>query len=128
MSNDITDQLQTNLASENYFSICLDENADVTSQARLAVFIRFSSVNIMREKLIQLMTISTETTGRDIMNVVLEKFANLKININNIISITTDCAPNMVGKHNGFVQLFSKEISHPLISFHCLIHPEALCT
>lgn len=33
----------------------------------------------------------------------------------------------MVGKHNGFVQLFSKEISHPFISFHCLINQEALC-
>jgi len=33
MSNDITDQLQTYLASENYFSICLDESTDVTSQA-----------------------------------------------------------------------------------------------
>lgn len=127
MSNDITDQLQTDLASENYFSICLDESTDVTSQARLAVFVRFSSVNIMREELIKLMTISTKTTGQDIMNVVLKEFANLKININNIVSITTDGAPNMVGKHNRFVQLFSKEISHPLISFHCLIHQEALC-
>jgi len=127
MSNDITDQLQTDLASENYFSICLDESTDVTSQARLTVFVRFSSVNIMREELIKLMTISTKTTGQDIMNVVLKEFANLKININNIVSITTDGAPNMVGKHNGFVQLFSKEISHPLISFHCLIHQEALC-
>ncbi|KAL4153158.1 hypothetical protein QTP88_000991 [Uroleucon formosanum] len=127
MSNDITDQLQTDLASENYFSICLDESTDVTSQAQLAVFVRFSSVNIMREELIKLMTISTKTTGQDIMNVVLKEFANLKINMNNIVSITTDGAPNMVGKHNGFVQLFSKEISHPLISFHCLIHQEALC-
>ncbi|XP_060865082.1 general transcription factor II-I repeat domain-containing protein 2A-like [Metopolophium dirhodum] len=127
MSKDITDQLQTDLASENYFSICLDESTDVTSQARLAVFVRFSSVNIMREELVKLMTISTKTTGQEIMNVVLKEFANLKININNIVSITTDGAPNMVGKHNGFVQLFSKEISHPLIRFHCLIHQEALC-
>ncbi|CAI6370858.1 unnamed protein product [Macrosiphum euphorbiae] len=122
MSNDITD-----LALENYFSICLDESTDVTSQARLAVFVRFSSVNIMREELVKLMTISTKTTGQDIMNVVLKEFANLKININNIVSITTDGAPNMVGKHNGFVQLFSKEISHSLIRFNCLIHQEALC-
>jgi len=68
------------------------------------------------------MTISTKTTGQDIMNVVLKEFTNLKITINNIVSITTDGAPNMVGKHIGFVQLFSKEIFHPLISFHCLIH------
>jgi len=33
----------------------------------------------------------------------------------------------MVGKHNGLVQLFLKEISHLLIRFHCLIRKEALC-
>jgi len=68
MSNDIANQLQTDLASENYFSICLGESSDVTLHARLAVFVRFSSVNVMREELIKLMTISTKTTGQDIMN------------------------------------------------------------
>lgn len=33
----------------------------------------------------------------------------------------------MIGKDRGFVNLFSKKIGHPLISFHCIIHQEALC-
>ncbi|XP_050547178.1 general transcription factor II-I repeat domain-containing protein 2B-like [Daktulosphaira vitifoliae] len=33
----------------------------------------------------------------------------------------------MVGKNNGFIKLFSNEISHPLINFHCIIHQEAFC-
>jgi len=41
---------------------------DVTSQARLEVFVRFISVNIIKEELIKLITISTKTTGRDIMD------------------------------------------------------------
>lgn len=61
------------------------------------------------------------------MNEVHKEFINLKINIQNIVSITTDGAPNMVGKHNGFIKLFSNEISHPIINFHCIIHQEALC-
>jgi len=91
---------------------------DVTSQARLAVFVRFISVNIIKEELIKLITISTKTTGRDIMDEGHKEFRYLKINILNIVSITTDRAPNMVGKHNGFVKLFSNEISHPIINFH----------
>jgi len=47
MSGDISIQLQTYLASTEFFSICLDESTDVTSQARLAVFVRFISVNII---------------------------------------------------------------------------------
>jgi len=58
---------------------------DVTSQA---VFVRFSNVNIMRKEFIKLMTISTKTTSQEWMNVV--EFANPKININNIVSITMD--------------------------------------
>lgn len=81
----------------------------------------------MKEDLIKLITISTKTTGRDIIKEVHNELINLKINIQNIVSITTDGAPNMVGKHNGFIQLFFNEISHPIINFHCIIHQEALC-
>lgn len=81
----------------------------------------------MKEELIKLITISTKTTGRDIMDGVHKQFINLKINIQNTVSITTDGAPNMVGKHNGFIKLLSNEISHPIINFHCIIHHEALC-
>ncbi|KAL4126005.1 hypothetical protein QTP88_010237 [Uroleucon formosanum] len=68
MSGDILNQLQTDLASADFFSFCLNESTDITSQARLAVFVRFISVNIMKEELIKLITISTKTTGRDIMD------------------------------------------------------------
>ena len=78
MSGDISNQLQTDLALADFFSICLDESTDVTSQARLAVFVRFVRVNIMKEELRKLITISTKTTGRDIINEVHKEFINLK--------------------------------------------------
>jgi hypothetical protein len=128
MSGDISNQLQTDLALADFFSISFDESTDVTSQGRLADFVRFIRVNNMKEELIiKLITISTKATGRDIKNEIHKEFINLKINIQNIVSITTDGAPNMVGKHNGFIKLFSNEISHPIINFHCIIHQEALC-
>ena len=33
----------------------------------------------------------------------------------------------MIGEKAGFVNLFAKDVGHPLIGFHCIIHEEALC-
>ena len=33
----------------------------------------------------------------------------------------------MTGGKAGFVSLFTKEVGHPVIGFHCIIHEEALC-
>jgi len=47
--NDVTNQIQIDyMTSAYYFSICLDINTDVALQARLAVFVRFSIVNVMK--------------------------------------------------------------------------------
>ena len=43
------------------------------------------------------------------------------------MSATTDGAPSMIGERAGFVSLSTKEVSHPFIDFHCIIHEEALC-
>jgi len=34
----------------------------------------------------------------------------------------------MIGKYKGFVTLFSQNVKHELLSFHCIVHQEALCT
>ena len=33
----------------------------------------------------------------------------------------------MTGEKAGFVSLFTKEVGHPVIGFHCIIHEETLC-
>jgi len=43
------------------------------------------------------------------------------------VSITTDGSPSMTGEKAGFVSLFTKEVGHLVIGFHCIIHEEALC-
>jgi len=43
-------------------------------------------------------------------------------------AITTDEAPAMVGKNKGFIALCKKDESFSnFISYHCIIHQEALC-
>ena len=44
------------------------------------------------------------------------------------MSVATDGAPSMTGEHRGFVTLLQKSLNRKLLSFHCILHQEALCT
>ncbi|GFT17447.1 protein ZBED8 [Trichonephila clavipes] len=41
--------------------------------------------------------------------------------------VTTDGAPNMVGKKSGFISLFKTDVGHSILQCHCIIHQQALC-
>jgi hypothetical protein len=57
MSKSIGQQLIRHLNSCDFFSISLDETTDATSNARLAIIVRYSDVITMREELIKLATL-----------------------------------------------------------------------
>ncbi|KAG9486982.1 hypothetical protein GDO78_007052 [Eleutherodactylus coqui] len=105
----------------------LDETTNVTSHAQLAIIGRYSDGLTMREELIKLVSVPTSTSGSEIYKVVIQTFRDLSIDISKVVSVTTDGAPNMVGKKVGFVTLFTEAIGHPIVPFHCIIHQEALC-
>ena len=67
------------------------------------------------------------TTGRDIyeyVNLALEMF---NVDKRKIYSITTDGAPALTGRNNGFVALFKQSVDHVILNNHCLIHQQQLC-
>jgi hypothetical protein len=64
--------------------------------------------------------------GEDISESLLECLKTKNIDINRIVSISTDGAPSMIAKNKGFLKLFSMNISHDIIPFHCILHQEAL--
>ena len=49
--------------------------------------------------------------------------------LSNLVSVCTDGAPSMIGKHEGFVALLRRELpdSDTLMSFHCILHQQNLC-
>jgi hypothetical protein len=107
---------------------CLDESTDVTLQASLAVFVRFPCGNVMREELVKLLRLPTTTTGKDIMNEVKQELVvKMGVDLQKIVSVTTEAVPSTVGIHNGFVKFLREEVQHPLVQFHCILHQEALC-
>ncbi|GBN70018.1 General transcription factor II-I repeat domain-containing protein 2A [Araneus ventricosus] len=49
------------------------------------------------------------------------------IDINKIVSIATDGARSMAGIHRGVTSILQRKINHEILTFHCIIHQEALC-
>ena len=72
-------------------------------------------------------TLSLNTTGKNICDIVVNMCNERKMDISKIVSVTTDDAPNMVGRNLGFVKLFTEVVGHRILSFHCIIHQEVLC-
>lgn len=44
-----------------------------------------------------------------------------------MVSVATDGAPSMRGTQKGFVTLLQKSLDRELLTFHCILHQEALC-
>ncbi|GBM91168.1 Protein ZBED8 [Araneus ventricosus] len=72
-------------------------------------------------ELLGLLLLSGKTRGEDITNAVQI------FNINKIVSIATDGARSMTGIHGGVTAILQKKINHEILTFHCIIHQEALC-
>ena len=44
-----------------------------------------------------------------------------------MVSVATDRAPSMRGTQKGFITLLQKSLDRELLTFHCILHQEALC-
>ena len=110
-----------------FFSICIDENTDITSSRRLAIFSRFCKGDKLCEEMVALLTLPERTTGAKICKAVINEFCCRQIDISKVLCVTSNGAPSMTGKKAVFLSLFTKEVGHAVIGFHCIIHEEALC-
>ncbi|KAM3604163.1 uncharacterized protein V6R79_007238 [Siganus canaliculatus] len=104
MSGNLTEQLYRDLARCSWFSIQCDESVDNSSTAQLMIFIwmvfdDFST----KEELLTLLPLKTTTRGVDIYNAVKTFFAEKKVPLQKLVSVTTDGAPAMTGRHAGFI-------------------------
>ena len=76
MNANIASKLRKDLAGCDFFSICLDETTDITSSAQLAIFARYSSGHEMHEELLSLETLSSNTTGKDVCEIVVNMLSD----------------------------------------------------
>ena len=77
--------------------------------------------------MVALATLPGCTTGAKICKAVVNKLSTQQIDFLKVVSVTTDGAPSITGEKAGFIHLFAKNVGHPVIGFHCIIHEKASC-
>lgn len=129
MSGNLTEQLDWDLASCRWFSIQCDESVDSSSTAQLMIFILMVFDDFStKEELLTLLPLKTTTRGVDIYNAVKSFFVEKKVPLEKLVSVTTDGAPAMTGRHAGFIAHCKGDIDFPpFLYYHCIIHQQAIC-
>jgi len=125
ISNDLKLQLLSRLTGK--FSLQLDESTDIANEAILLTYVRYFYNNKIHEDILFSSKLETSTTGKNIFDTFVNFFTNNNVDLKNCISITTDGAAAMTGKHVGLIKLV-KDIVPSLKWTHCIIHREALAS
>lgn len=129
LSSDAARQLEIDINRCKWFSIQCDESVDASDTAQLALFIRMAFDDFtVKEDFLTLLPLKTTTRGVDIYNAVKNYFTEHKIPLEKLVSITTDGAPAMTGRHAGFIARCKSDPDFPtFLDYHCIIHQQAIC-
>ena len=126
MSRDIECQLIDRVKRGKY-ALQMDESTDKSGLAQLIVFVKYIANGKLEEELLMCVALFGTCTGEDIFSAVDTRLRNYGLSWECCISICTDGAGAMVGKHKGFLARVSQIAPH--INFtHCIIHRENLAS
>ncbi|XP_059835935.1 general transcription factor II-I repeat domain-containing protein 2A-like [Hypanus sabinus] len=127
MAEDITRQQIKDINSAVAYSIACDESKDKGDIEQIVLFCRYVNSARPQEEMIELIPLKGQTQGEDICEAVLNCLRAKVIKTTHLVSVATDGAPSMTGAHKGFVVLLQKSLDRKLLTFHCILHQEALC-
>uniref|UniRef100_K7FQJ5 DUF4371 domain-containing protein n=1 Tax=Pelodiscus sinensis TaxID=13735 RepID=K7FQJ5_PELSI len=118
ISQNISKQVVDEIKKSPLFAIQLDESTDVALCSQLLVFARY---------MVRCKTLDTTTKAQDVMEIVNNFFEVHGVDWVNLVGVTTDGAPPMLGSRSGF-QTLVKQRAPMVTGVHCFIHREALAS
>uniref|UniRef100_K7F9C3 DUF4371 domain-containing protein n=1 Tax=Pelodiscus sinensis TaxID=13735 RepID=K7F9C3_PELSI len=128
VSNDtISEQVVDEIKKSPLFAIQLDESANVALWSQLLVFSRYMVEGDFRDEFLFCKTLDTNTKAQDVMEIVNNFFEVYGLDWVNLVGVTTDGAPAMLGSRSGF-QMLVKQRTPMVTGIHCFIHREALAS
>ena len=106
------------------FNLALDESTDISDTPKLVSFIRVVTADFDTvEEFLDMASLSSTTTGKDICKQVLKVVENFKLNPAKLCGVTTHGVPSMTGRINGFSKNFQNAVgAQNVIVSHCIIH------
>ncbi|GLV31379.1 hypothetical protein CBL_20013 [Carabus blaptoides fortunei] len=128
MRGNVKEQLYNDISRCSCFSLQCHESTDISDTAQLLIFIRMVfKVFTSKEELLGMIILKERTRGVDIFRAFKNMLNVLKVPLFKLVSITTDGAPAMIGRINGFISLCQNEDEFPaFLSYHCIIHQQVL--
>uniref|UniRef100_A0A3B3II42 HAT C-terminal dimerisation domain-containing protein n=1 Tax=Oryzias latipes TaxID=8090 RepID=A0A3B3II42_ORYLA len=110
-----------------FFSLALDESTDVSNLSQFSVIARYVAGDTIREESLAVLPLKGTTRGEDLFKSFNEFAKEKNLPMDKLVSVCTDGALCMVGKNRGFVALLREHEKRRILSFHCILHQEALC-
>uniref|UniRef100_A0A3Q2STM4 SPIN-DOC-like zinc-finger domain-containing protein n=1 Tax=Fundulus heteroclitus TaxID=8078 RepID=A0A3Q2STM4_FUNHE len=110
-----------------FFSLALDESTDASHLSQFSVIARYPAGDTLHEESLAVLPIKGSTRGEDLFKSFMEFAQGKNLPMEKIFAAGIDGPPCMVGKNKGFVALFHEHENRPILSFHCILHQEALC-
>uniref|UniRef100_A0A3Q2QQW0 HAT C-terminal dimerisation domain-containing protein n=1 Tax=Fundulus heteroclitus TaxID=8078 RepID=A0A3Q2QQW0_FUNHE len=127
MANQVEETQVKDINAALFFSLALDESTDASHLSQFSVIARYPAGDTLREESLAVLPIKGSTRGEDLFKSFMEFAQGKNLPMDKLLSVCTDGAPCMVGKNKGFVTLLREHENRPILSFHCILHQEALC-
>ena len=105
-------------------------DTDISDTAQLVIFIRAVTADFdIVEEFLDMASLSSTTTGMDICEQVIKVEEKSERNPAKLCGVTTDGAPSMTGRINGFTSKFLAAVeAQNVVVSHCIIYRENLYT
>ena len=129
LTSEVDNYLKDMISTCSYFSIALDESPDINDRCKLIICIRivFSDLST-KEEMLTLTSLENRKTGKEIYEEFKAQADIYELDFNKLVGITTDGAPSMIGKNEGFLGHVFKnfKLKNFVAAIHCFVHQENL--